>query len=91
MGLDLAVTQVLDIFPDEDRDFVRAALRDPSINGNAETLIATLLEGPLPPALAALKGRTAQPRPHSPPKIERRNIFDDQEMDFSKLQIGKDR
>ncbi|KAG8914384.1 hypothetical protein FRC01_004101 [Tulasnella sp. 417] len=99
--LDLAVTQVLDIFPDESPSFVKAALQDPTMGRSAETLISSLLESNLPPHLASLRDGTPQqpttsPRPTSsqptssqaPAQFERRNIFDDEEMDFSRLRIG---
>ncbi|KAG8953747.1 hypothetical protein FRC04_001952 [Tulasnella sp. 424] len=89
--LDLAVTQVLDILPDESPGFVKAALQDPTIGKSAEALIAALLESNLPPHLASLRNGTPQQpaaAAQTPPQFERRNIFDDEEMDFSKLRIG---
>ncbi|KIO32761.1 hypothetical protein M407DRAFT_18226 [Tulasnella calospora MUT 4182] len=94
--LDLAVTQVLDIFPDENPSFVKAALQDPTMGRSPEALIAALLESNLPPHLASLRdGPPQQPTQSSqatssqpPAQFERRNIFDDDEMDFSRLRIG---
>ncbi|KAG9047493.1 hypothetical protein FS837_002139 [Tulasnella sp. UAMH 9824] len=95
--LDLAVTQVLDIFPDESPSFLKAALQDPTMGKSAEALIAALLESNLPPHLASIRGGTPQQPPtppaqgtssQAPVQFERRNIFDDEEMDFSKLRLG---
>ncbi|KAG8891355.1 hypothetical protein FRC00_013826 [Tulasnella sp. 408] len=95
--LDLAVTQVLDIFPDESPSFLKAALQDPTMGKSAEALIAALLESNLPSHLASLRDGAPQQPPtppsqgtssQAPVQFERRNIFDDEEMDFSKLRLG---
>ncbi|KAG9104488.1 hypothetical protein FRC06_001869 [Ceratobasidium sp. 370] len=87
-ALDALVAQVLDILPDQDALSVRAALQLARFNRSAEALISALLEGEqLPPPQAEPSA--------APPKIsalpERRNIFDDDEMDYSRLRIGKKR
>ncbi|KAG9016630.1 hypothetical protein FRB90_002745 [Tulasnella sp. 427] len=90
-GLDLAVTQVLDILPDENPTFVKTALQDPTIGRSPEALVAALLEGNLPPPLARIRDGPSEPPVASAPEpasMERRNIFDDEEMDFSRLQFG---
>ncbi|KAG8901678.1 hypothetical protein FRB99_005172 [Tulasnella sp. 403] len=94
LALDAAVAQVTDILPEQDRSFIRKALLHHSIDRSAEKLITALLEGTLPPDLIAIRdGKTAAPRkdPVVPVQVEHRTIFDDQEMDFSKLRLGKKR
>ncbi|KAG9124049.1 hypothetical protein FRC07_013061, partial [Ceratobasidium sp. 392] len=86
--LDALVAQVLDLLPDRNPLSVRAALQLPRFNRSADALINALLEGEeLPPP---------QTEPSvAPPKVttlpERRNVFDDDEMDYSRLRIGKKR
>ncbi|KDQ13293.1 hypothetical protein BOTBODRAFT_33626 [Botryobasidium botryosum FD-172 SS1] len=94
--LDLAVTQVLDIFPDEDVTFVQKCLRDSTFHGSAESLISALLEGNLPPDLQSLRDGLAHGAgiPASPPPAvslleSRKNAFDDDPLDFSRLTRGK--
>jgi activating signal cointegrator complex subunit 2 len=81
----------LDIFPDEDRQFVLSALRHTSVKGSAETLISALLEGNLSPDLLHLKEGGVVEDHETEEVYERRNVFDDDEMDFSQLRLGKKR
>ncbi|CAE6475753.1 unnamed protein product [Rhizoctonia solani] len=84
--LESLVTQVLEIFPEQDPATVRAALQIPKFNRSAEAVINELAEGNQLPAYA--------PPPEKPAKsvlVERRNVFDDEEMDYSRLRIGKKR
>ncbi len=80
---------VLDVLPEEDPGFLRAALQDSSIDFSTEKMIAVLLEGSLPPHLASLKGDQRALSP-PPPVFERRNVFDNEEMDLSRIRFGTD-
>ncbi|KAL5640746.1 hypothetical protein ACGC1H_001287 [Rhizoctonia solani] len=84
--LESLVTQVLEIFPEQDPTTVRAALQLPRFNRSAEAVINELAEGNQLP--------TYVPPPEKPVKpvlTERRNVFDDDEMDYSRLRVGKKR
>ncbi|KAG8933884.1 hypothetical protein FRC03_010925 [Tulasnella sp. 419] len=84
--LELSITQVLGILPEETRDFVQAALLHPFFAGSSEKVISAILEGSaFPPELESLRHPEEQGA-----MVERRNIFDD-EMDYSRLRFGKDR
>lgn len=105
-ALDAAVSQVLDILPDQDPAYVRYVLQHPDFpyKGDAERLIGALLEGTAPvvdeaQVRAGLVGRAQS---HETEQVgrtdeqekfvytkERRNVFDDEKMDLSKLRIGK--
>ncbi|KAI0754393.1 hypothetical protein C8Q80DRAFT_366077 [Daedaleopsis nitida] len=101
--VDLAVTQVLDLFPDQDADYVRYLLshNDYPYRGNAERLIGALLEGTAPSrtdvqaAMARHDTAVVVPQAQERPAEqfvytrERRNVFDDEIMDLSKVKIGK--
>ncbi|OJT07568.1 CUE domain-containing protein 3 [Trametes pubescens] len=100
--LDMAVAQVLDLFPDQDPGYVRYLLshNDYPYRGDAERLIGALLEGTAPSQAdveAARAGEGAGARavekPSAPVEYaltsERRNVFDDEAMDLSKVKIGK--
>ncbi|KAG8678820.1 hypothetical protein FRC09_019513, partial [Ceratobasidium sp. 395] len=87
-GLDVLVAQVLDLLPDHNPLSVRAALQLPRFNRSADALINALLEGEeLPPPQT--ESSAVPPKTFAPP--ERRNVFDDDEMDYSRLRIGKKR
>jgi activating signal cointegrator complex subunit 2 len=111
-ALDAAVTQVLDILPDQDPGYVRYVLQHPDYpyKGDGERLIGALLEGTAPVVdeaqylagvgAVATAGEMIDAKPISvPAKMEeqdrfaytreRRNVFDDEKMDLSKLRIGK--
>lgn len=83
---------MLDLFPDEKKSFVHDALLHPAYQGSAEKLITALLEGTLPPGLAATRsGEVREPYRDEEEEYGRRNVFDEEEIDVSKLQIGKNR
>ncbi|KAI5996139.1 hypothetical protein EDD15DRAFT_492519 [Pisolithus albus] len=94
--IDIKVVQVLDIFPDVSADYIRKLLEHPSypFRGSAERVIEALLEGTAP-EMAELETDTTQS--FSEPvrvvsdteRIERRNVFDDEVMDVSRLHRGK--
>ncbi|KAG8691902.1 hypothetical protein FRC11_005695 [Ceratobasidium sp. 423] len=84
--LDSLVAQVLEIFPEQDPNTIRAALQLPKFNRSAETVINELAEGNQLPAYAQPPEKQAKSL-----LAERRNVFDDDEMDYSRLRIGKKR
>ncbi|KAF9078196.1 hypothetical protein BDP27DRAFT_1253294 [Rhodocollybia butyracea] len=96
--LDIKISQVLDIFPDQPPDYIRDLLTHPSypFAGNtdgAERVIGALLEGTTPPwdevrnaSKAAAALRKPIPVQQQP---ERKNIFDEEDIDLSKFRVGK--
>lgn len=105
-----AITQILDILPDENPFFLEACLRHPTFsNGSgssaAERVLGALLEGaPLPDNLERLRNggnddggdiHLNVPIIEEAPKLDlvasRRNAFEDDPMDFSRLRFGKDK
>ncbi|KAJ3485731.1 hypothetical protein NLI96_g4753 [Meripilus lineatus] len=98
-ALDVAVSQVLDVFPDQDPQYLRHLLAYPDypFKGNAERLIEALLEGTAPSPEDAAAAQLTQSDDLQSPPIEneyrftqdRRNIFDDEEMDLSRVRTGK--
>ncbi|KAI0355904.1 hypothetical protein OH77DRAFT_1401732 [Trametes cingulata] len=103
--LDIALAQVLDLFPDQDPVYIRYLLShaDYPYKGDAERLIGALLEGTAPSKAdveAAMARESSQVGPRVEHKgkapsdefaftKERRNVFDDEAMDLSKVKIGK--
>ena len=92
--LDLQVTQVLDIFPDHSPEYLRKLLTHPSFpfRSNAERVIEALLEGTAPGEdelgdHVVEESSIIVPQVDAP--IERRNIFDAETMDLSRIHIGK--
>lgn len=103
-SIDIAISHVLDIFPDQDPAFLRRCLKHKSFQGEgaAEILISALLEGNIPIELSTetedevIEEQISQPKPPQRANWdivdivkERRNIFDDHEMDISNLRLGK--
>lgn len=93
--LDLQISQVMDIFPDRSLSYIQALLTNPAFpyRGSAEKVIEALLEGTAPGedllAKDEIVGASAQVVFNEP--IERRNIFDDEILDVSKIHVGKKR
>ncbi|KAI0631281.1 hypothetical protein C8Q77DRAFT_1219404 [Trametes polyzona] len=100
--LDIALAQVLDLFPDQDPAYIRYLLShsDYPYRGDAERLIGALLEGTAPSRAdvdAALARESAGAQVKEVKRAEeefaftkeRRNVFDDEAMDLSKVKIGK--
>jgi activating signal cointegrator complex subunit 2 len=92
-SLDMKVTQVLDIFPDQDVEYIKGLLSSPTLDcrGDPEKVIAGLLEGtvPSPDEIRSQKqSRQQVPSPRKPME-ERRNIFDDEELNITQLRMGK--
>ena len=94
-ALDTAVSQVLDILPEQDPDYIRYLLShtDYPFKGNAERLIEAIFEGTAPPpeevAAAQLqveKGNNGEEFRYTG---NRRNVFDEEDMDLNKVRIGK--
>ena len=84
----------MDIFPSHSLQHIRHCLEHPAFDGDPEKLISSLLEGTLPPELADNRDSP----PGSLPPVEefkyvkdRRNIWDEDRIDFSRLRIGKAR
>lgn len=102
---DLAVAQVLDLLPDQDPVYVRYLLShsDYPYRGDAERLIGALLEGtaPLPADVQVVIARQdlGMAAVREPERAtdefaytrERRNVFDHEVMDLSRVKIGKTR
>jgi len=94
-----AMSQILDVLPDENPAFLQACLQHPVFHGPdaAEKLLSALLEGgPLPDGLDRLRDGTTQDSSEAPePKTDlvgsRRNVFEDDPMDYSRLRVGKNR
>lgn len=98
-ALDAAVAQVLDILPEQDPAYVRYVLSHPDFpyRGDAERLVGALLEGTAPAVDPAqyTQGAPAQPPVPREERFEytreRRNVFDGEQLDVSKLRVGKKR
>lgn len=98
--LDVKVTQVLDILSGTSPDYVRALLQHPDhpFKGSPERVIEALLDRTAPPMEDLLQPRVEHPSQFQEPAQEqfvytqeRRNVFDDQEMDLAHVRIGKKR
>ena len=91
-----AIVHVLEILPDQDPEFLRRCLEHPNYRSEdgKDKLIASLLDGSIPIELMDTTESSAQPTnvDASMQAVERRrNVFDDQVVDFSSLRIGKKR
>lgn len=97
VDLEIATTSVMDILPDYEPTYIRSLLKLPQYDGNAESVIAALLEGTAPPPGSATLSNlspnkpldTVLPPPREEPRIERRNVFNEQFIDASKVNVGK--
>ena len=96
-NLGTKVTQVLDILPDVSPDYVRALLQY-QFKGDPERTIEALLEGTAPPMETLYQpavDRAPQSQELAQERFvytqERRNVFDHQEMDLSRVRLGKKR
>jgi activating signal cointegrator complex subunit 2 len=96
--IDVKITQVLDIFPDQSSEYIRALLEHPDhpLKGNPERVIEALLEGTAPTLedLTISPGSIVDNRTPLEPFVytqERRNVFDDEAMDLNNVRIGKKR
>ncbi|KAG1862815.1 hypothetical protein DFJ58DRAFT_715226 [Suillus subalutaceus] len=85
--LDVEILQVMDIFPNQSPEYIRELLKQ-SVFKNAEKVIEALLEGTAPGESSVaedVKGAHAV----SNEPIERKNVFDDEILDVSKIRLGK--
>ncbi|KAF8474463.1 hypothetical protein DFH94DRAFT_762554 [Russula ochroleuca] len=91
--IDPRVEEVRAILPDYAPEYVEALLQR-SEYGSVERVVEALLEGTAPPPEAlkqqvTSKAPTPQPLEEFEYTRDRRNVFDDEEMDTSRLRIGK--
>lgn len=85
--LDVEILQVMDIFPNQSPEYIRELLKQ-SVFKNAEKVIEALLEGTAPgESPVAEDVKSAHTMPSEP--IERKNVFDDEILDVSKIRSGK--
>jgi activating signal cointegrator complex subunit 2 len=98
--VDLRVEEVRAILPDYEPEYIEALLQRTEY-GSVERVVEALLEGTAPPPEAIQRQQRRQQatsKAQKPPARdefeythERRNVFDGEEMDVSKLRIGKKR
>ena len=91
--VDSQVEEVRAILPDYAPEYIQALLRR-SEYGNVERVVEALLEGTAPPPeaiqqQAALKAQTPQAPGVFEYTRDRRNVFDGEDMDASRMRIGK--
>ncbi|KIL00313.1 hypothetical protein PAXRUDRAFT_130135 [Paxillus rubicundulus Ve08.2h10] len=97
--LDLKISQVLDIFPNQSPEYIRGLLLHPSFpfRGNTEKVVEALLEGTAPGEDALGDGFEGEFSAgvgdgHAPaidvPTV-RLNVFDDEIIDLDRVHIGK--
>ncbi|KAF9450591.1 hypothetical protein P691DRAFT_725651 [Macrolepiota fuliginosa MF-IS2] len=93
--LDIKVTQILDVLPDFSPEHIRLLLGSERYKGDVEQVLGALLEGRAPGEEELGKeleqGVISQPVPvaGSYDISQRRNVFDDQDMDLSQVKAGK--
>ncbi|THH21142.1 hypothetical protein EW146_g343 [Bondarzewia mesenterica] len=89
--VDLKVSEVLSILPDHSPAYIRGLLLQPEFN-TVERVVQALLEGTAPSPSEVERepgvGRTKEADVFKYTK-ERRNVFDDEVMDLSKVRVGK--
>ncbi|EIM92125.1 uncharacterized protein STEHIDRAFT_143565 [Stereum hirsutum FP-91666 SS1] len=93
------VSEVLSILPDYEPGYIKALLQRSEYAGNSERVVEALLEGTAPPPEAIntasrpveSSGRTETPQVKDEFEFtkERRNVFDEEAMDLSKVRVGK--
>jgi activating signal cointegrator complex subunit 2 len=94
---DIKVTQVLDVLPDLSSDYVRLLLGSARYKGDSEQVLGALLEGNAASEEALLQELENEGHPPQQTPVtsdgynlsQRRNVFDDQEMDLSQVTMGK--
>lgn len=92
-AVDPRVEEVRAILPDYASEYVEALLRRAEY-GSVESVVGALLEGTAPPQeaiqqQAEMEARTLQPRDEFKYTQDRRNVFDGEDMDVSRLRMGK--
>jgi activating signal cointegrator complex subunit 2 len=96
MAVDPRVEEVRAILPDYAPEYVQTLLLR-SEYGNVERVVEALLEGTAPPPEAIQQQATLKKAqtPQAPEAFEythdRRNVFDGEDMDTSRMRIGKKR
>ncbi|THH11909.1 hypothetical protein EW145_g362 [Phellinidium pouzarii] len=90
--LDVAVSSVLSILPDYELAYIRELLTLPQYSGDAERVIAALLEGDAP-APSKVESDVEHMLPTAPVEVlpERRNVFNEMPMEHTSVNIGKRR
>ncbi|KAG1876975.1 hypothetical protein C8R48DRAFT_689262 [Suillus tomentosus] len=88
--LDVEILQVMDIFPNQSPEYIRGLLTQ-SVFKNAEKVIEALLEGTAGAVPSAAEDVGANKSAHTVPNepIERKNVFDDEVLDITKIHVGK--
>jgi activating signal cointegrator complex subunit 2 len=88
--LDVEILQVMDVFPDQSPEYIRELLTQ-CLFKNAEKVIEALLEGTAPREPSVAEDVGARKSAHTVPNehIERKNVFDDEILDVSKIRVGK--
>ncbi|KAH9061063.1 hypothetical protein EDB87DRAFT_1778150 [Lactarius vividus] len=91
--VDPRVEEVRAILPDYAPEYVEALLRRAEY-GSVEGVVGALVEGTAPPPeaiqqQAVMEAETLQPRDDFKYTQDRRNMFDEEDMDVSRLRIGK--
>lgn len=94
-AVDPRVEEVRAILPDYAPEYIQALLQR-SEYGNVERVVEALLEGTAPPPeaiqqMATLKAQTPQAPEAFEYTSDRRNVFDGEDMDTSRMRIGKKR
>ena len=94
-AVDPRVEEVRAILPDYEPEYIQALLQR-SEYGNVERVVEALLEGTAPPPEAIQQQATLKDQtPQAPEAFEytrdRRNVFDGEDMDTSRMRIGKKR
>ncbi|KAG2036833.1 hypothetical protein BDR03DRAFT_865260 [Suillus americanus] len=85
--LDVEILQVMDIFPNQSPEYIRELLTQ-SVFKNAEKVIEALLEGTAP-GESSVAEDVESAHTVSNELIERKNVFDDEILDVSKIRLGK--
>jgi activating signal cointegrator complex subunit 2 len=91
--VDPRVEEVRAILPDYEPEYIEALLRRAEYD-SVESVVGALLEGTAPPPqviqqLAAMGAQNRKPLHEFKYTQDRRNVFDGEDMDISRLRIGK--
>ncbi|KAI0066832.1 hypothetical protein BV25DRAFT_1987939 [Artomyces pyxidatus] len=92
--VDQQVSDALAILPDYDPAYIRALLLHTEYGGSVEGVVGALLEGTAPAPEAVTQQQPVHASTEQEPfefTRDRRNVFDDEAMDLSKLRVGKKR
>lgn len=86
--LSSSIKQILDVFPEQESEFIKTCLLHPRFAGNVASLLSALLEDDLPLELSK-KTKKIPTAPTQTKSNERRNVFDDVTLDSTRLSRGK--